>query len=186
MSSPTSTPLWKLALVPILLLIFAGVLWKNFSSPTDTDVPELLKPVSFQKTQLTSSWKSGCKETAVAFNPFQILKQPPANSAELVETPPTLTSASDGSNPDSPNHKSSSAPADQLQTLSSQPVTLLIKKGKKDIAVIGDQIIHSGQRLESGHEVRSIEIDRILLSNPDDPQGEMQISPPKSNATPQN
>lgn len=185
MSSPTSTPLWKLALVPILLLIFAGVLWKNFSSPADTDVPELLKPVNFQKTQLTSSWKLGCKETAIAFNPFQNLKQPSTNSAELVETS-TTSSNSEGSSPDSPYTQSSSTSADPLQTLSSQPVTLLIKKGKKDIAVIGDQIIHSGQRLESGHEVRSIEMDRILLSNPDDPQGEMQISPPKSNATSQN
>lgn len=185
MSSPTSTPLWKLALVPILLLIFAGVLWKNFSAPADTDVPELLKPVNFQKTQSISVWKLGSKETAIAFNPFQNLKPPQTNGPEAAETSTTF-SASESNSSDAPYDKSTSDSADPLQALSSQPVTLLIKKGKKDIAVIGDQIIHSGQRLESGHEVRSIEMDRILLSNPDDPQGEMQISPPKSSATSQN
>ena len=54
-----------------------------------------------------------------------------------------------------------------MQQLASQPVTLLIRKSNKDVAIIGDQTIHTGQILESGQQVKSIEMERILLSAPD-------------------
>jgi hypothetical protein len=130
MSSPAPTPIWKIALIPALLLVFAGILWKNFSSNTDSDVPELLVPANFTKTRADSSWKVGRKEVAITFNPFRELKpiQPDIAASEINGL---LDSPSSEHVANSPSNAEASNSSDPLQALSSQPVTLLIKKGKK-------------------------------------------------------
>jgi hypothetical protein len=178
MSSTTPTPKWKLALIPILLLVLVGTLWNNFSKSTDEDMPELLTPANHKKPLVETNWKLGRKDAAIAFNPF---KEISSASKALTNTPtPTLLpSPIDAIQSD--NIDPVAAQQNSLESLTSQPVTLLIRKGKKDIAVIGDQVIHSGQRLDSGYQVEAIDLKRILLSNQDG-----QITLPMGETPPQN
>ena len=178
MNPNSPTPKWKLALIPILLLVLVAAIWNTFSQNNEEDLPELLTPASLKKTSLVMNWKLGRRNAAVAYNPFKDVA--PVNPESLTQnSTPTLipnTTGSPGSNDGTPT----TAPQNSLESLTSQPVTLLIRKGKKEIAVIGDQVIHSGQRLDSGYQVESIDLKRILLSNPDG-----QITLPMGEPTPQ-
>lgn len=171
----TPTPKWQLALIPILLLVLIGVVWNNFAGNDIEDFSNLLTNTSLKNSPAKTNWKSGQQSSALAFNPFRSLTPPKVDS--LANSPtqnrlPLATSESDTTITDP-----SATPATSIESLGSKPVTLLIRKGKKEIAVIGDQIIHSGQQLESGYHVDSIDLKRILLSNPEGqitlPIGEM-------------
>jgi hypothetical protein len=161
----TPTPKWQLALIPILVLVLAGVVWNNFAGNDLEDFSNLLTATNLKSSPATTNWKSGQQANALAFNPFRSLTLPKTDSSENRPTEnrlPLATSESDTTITDP-----SATPASSIESLSSKPVTLLIRKGKKEIAVIGDQIIHSGQQLESGYHVDSIDLKRILLSNPE-------------------
>lgn len=161
----TPIPKWQLALIPILLLVLVGVVWNNFAGNDIEDFSDLLTAANVKTSPAKSNWKSGQQANALAFNPFRSLTL--SKTEDLANSPaqnrlPLATSESDTTVTDP-----SAAPANSIESLSSKPVTLLIRKGKKEIAVIGDQIIHSGQQLESGYHVDSIDLKRILLSNPE-------------------
>jgi hypothetical protein len=164
--SNQQTPKWKIAAIPILLVILGTVLWNNSRSNSDQESLELLTRTKQKNTATASPWNTGQKQTALRYNPFKI-----QNAKLIPNTSPTsLASVTANSDPTPPAHsdQSSSYPTQSIQDLSSKSVTLLIRKGKKDIAIIGGQVIRSGQRLETGLEVQSIDMNRILLSNPND------------------
>lgn len=179
MSTNDSTPKWKLMLIPILLVILIAVVWNNFRKPAAEDTLELLNPTSVKKPFAASNWQLGKRDIAISFNPFNSLKPPQLVRNGGASPSPTV----DPNNPTAVNDSTdpTQSPAQSLDALASKPVTLLIRKGKKEIAVIGDQVIRSGQTLESGYQVDSIDMKRILLSNPDG-----QITLPTGNSPPQN
>ena len=160
MSSSTLSQHWKLALIPILILILGSVVWFNyFATPTEQTI-ELTSTPQKSRAAATSAWNSGRYQSSVANNPFQALRIP------------DLETMAQPTEPNSPADSASEPviapePVSPMQQLASQPVTLLIRKSNKDVAIIGDQTIHTGQILESGQQVKSIEMERILLSAPD-------------------
>lgn len=159
-----TTPKWQLALIPILLLVLGGVLWNNFAGNSSEDFSDQRLQSDQPRTVETTAWKWGLRDTTFAHNPFQSLEVPVREKyaqSDLGNSNP----AGEPYGASKPGNESQANNA--LQDLSAKPVTLLIRKGKKDIAIIGDQVIHSGQQLESGQKVKSINIDRILLSNPE-------------------
>lgn len=167
MKSNRQTSNWKIAAIPILLVILGVVLWNNTRSKSVQESLELLTRGKQKNTATAESWNSGQKQTALLYNPFQI----PKVELPAIPSPSSLQSITAGPDPISPANSDQlpSYPTQSMQDLSSKSVTLLIRKGKKDIAVIGNQVIRSGQRLETGQEVQSIDLNRILLSNPNDP-----------------
>lgn len=161
----TPTPKWQLALIPILLLVLVGVVWNNFAGNDIEDFSNLLTTTNLKNSPAKTNWKSGQQSSALAFNPFRSLTPPKVDS--LANSPTQNQFPLGNSESATTNTDPSTAPTNSIESLGSKPVTLLIRKGKKEIAVIGDQIIHSGQQLESGYHVDSIDLKRILLSNPE-------------------
>jgi cytoskeletal protein RodZ len=161
MSSSTLSQHWKTALIPVLILILGCVVWFNyFATPSDQSIELTSTPQKSSAAITTSAWNSGRFQSSVAYNPFQVLR---TSSPETLAQPTEPTSTSDAAAEPATTPEQVSP----LQQLASQPVTLLIRKSNKDIAIIGDQTIHSGQIFESGQQVKSIEMERILLSEPD-------------------
>lgn len=165
MKSNHQIPKWKIAAIPSLLVILGAVLWNNSRSDSDQESLELLTRAKLKNTASDTPWNIGQKHTALLYNPFQT----PKIKLPLSPSPNSLEPTIAGSNPLPANpDQLPYYPTQSIQELSSKSVTLLIRKGKKDIAVIGDQVIRSGQRLDTGLEVQAIDMDRILLSNPVD------------------
>lgn len=168
-------------LIPILLVVLIAVVWNNFRPTAAEDGPELLTPTSVKKTLTASNWQVGKKDTAISFNPFSTLKPPQLMGDNSSSQNPAVDPNNPNPSSDTDSTDPAQPPGQSLNELAKKPVTLLIRKGKKDIAVIGDQVIRSGQTLESGYQVDSIDMKRILLSNPNG-----QITLPTGNSTPQN
>lgn len=166
MTAATPASKIKLLLVPVLLGIFAWVLWTNVLSKGNKIEPLELTTVARSADTSKEAWPFNQFETAIANNPFQAVG-PFALLPESTSTSGSVTNAA--VDPTSPN---SAPPAEAIpaaEELDSESMTLLIKKGNRSIAVFGEQVIETGQTLRDGQKVESINPDGVVSTSPSSP-----------------
>jgi|LakMenE01Jun11ns_1017448.scaffolds.fasta_scaffold9954674_3 hypothetical protein len=152
----------KIMLIPVLLGIFAWVVWTNFFPKKDTVQPLELMTVGSNTDASIVAWPLNQFETAIANNPFQPIGQ----FADLPEN--TSTDGSESIASDNPTATPSANPPETIpavEELDSESMTLLIKKGNRSVAVFGEQIIETGQTLRDGKKVESINVDGVISTS---------------------
>jgi len=166
MTAATPASKIKLMLIPILLGIFAWVVWTNFLPKKDTIQPLELMTVGRNPNSSSVAWPLNQFETAIANNPFQPIGPfaiMPENDSAI---DPSSTASADPTATEA-DPPSKTIPA--VEELDSESMTLLIKKGNRSVAVFGEQIIETGQTLRDGQKVDSIDPDGVVSTTPNAP-----------------
>ncbi len=165
MKNLTSAQRWQLTLLPFLIILFCWVSWNNFFSQSESDL-ELLIDRPSSSTSVVSKWEYGKIAAALQSNPFEPIRSQITSLANgKISTqsddnrqPAATSSSQDATSPIVTNTLEASS------ELATQPVKLLIRQKNKEVAIIGDQVYRSGQVLENGRKIESIDLNRIKLA----------------------
>jgi hypothetical protein len=158
----SSTPAWKLALIPVLAVVLLTVLRQP---PTDAPAPEARPiaeaetPSAAPPTRLISTLPELSLRDALAFDPFGQLALPVRQSEEpppppvpptpVVEAPPT-------SGPKQPL-------VDRAKTLKELKVSAVFSSPKGPVAIIDSKTVRPGDLLSPGVRVVEIRGTNVIL-----------------------
>lgn len=162
-ASPSSTPRWKVALIPILLVVFGYVLW-----PAADRIPGVAPGghVATATAQVSPSGKGVVVpplpkfdvEVAVGFNPFQT----PTAIRDLIHGIPELEQVDSAAELLAAQEQVSQQEA-RMDKLRRLKVSLILSGKEGKAAIVGSKIVRVGDQIEPGVRVVRIDDGGLLL-----------------------
>lgn len=155
---------WKIALIPILLMVLLGVLYNNFrSTEPETELATPTKPGSVVDLVRPSADKQDLSPSGLTWpeielpevgviNPFASLEKPHAESNSSTpdqDSKPKLITAI--------NHEQ------HVMQLSQEPLQYYFQAGDRRVMMVGNQVFTQGQPVSDHFVVERLEMDKIVF-----------------------